>query len=406
MFGSCFGEGWGSTEGSSDPFAPSSPEARSPQRPGASLGPPARVPLSFLGLCFGGGKKKVNCSGDVGLRRRGNPTAWPRVSFPFYCGGLHSEAGFLGLPGAPALPEQKRTKAGVHVAIMTQHLSRLQPQRCLFSQPRSLLPRKNTSFIFRFRAEPPSGPGVGAKARRGPVLGRAGLRRLMAAALLLLPPSFPGCRWEPGAGGGSAGLRPESQHGAAPRDEGWSRRQFLGPRARELRALSPAPLPPPGQAARRAPFRAPPAARAVAAAARRAGGGRREAVAAGGRGGRRVAARGQASTRVDAPGWGGLDGELGFRSRLGLRARLGGPPQARGGLARLLGRGCFSVSLPLGSLWPRATGPIRAPTPPEPAEASSAARTDPGPRRPYLAPKRSLRDERKGRRGPLFPLWV
>lgn len=141
-------------------------------------------------------------------------------------------------------------------------------------------------------------------------------------------------------------------------------------------------------------------------AGREEGGGRREAVAAGGRGGRRVAARGQASTRVDAPGWGGLDGELGFRSRLGLRARLGGPPQARGGLARLLGRGCFSVSLPLGSLWPRATGPIRAPTPPEPAEASSAARTDPGPRRPYLAPKRSLRDERKGRRGPLFPLWV
>nr|XP_035940975.1 collagen alpha-1(I) chain-like isoform X2 [Halichoerus grypus]XP_035940976.1 collagen alpha-1(I) chain-like isoform X2 [Halichoerus grypus]XP_035940977.1 collagen alpha-1(I) chain-like isoform X2 [Halichoerus grypus] len=43
----------------------------------------------------------------------------------------------------------------------------------------------------------------------------------MAAALLLLlrlPPSFPGCRWGPGADG-----RPESPQGTAPQAGGWSR---------------------------------------------------------------------------------------------------------------------------------------------------------------------------------------
>lgn len=52
---------------------------------------------------------------------------------------------------------------------MTQHLSRLQPGRRRFSQPRSLLPPKHM-FILRFRAEPRAGAGAEAGS------GRAGLR--------------------------------------------------------------------------------------------------------------------------------------------------------------------------------------------------------------------------------------
>ncbi|XP_048958085.1 basic salivary proline-rich protein 4-like [Canis lupus dingo] len=61
--------------------------------------------------------------------------------------------------------------------------------------------------------------------------------------------------------------------------------------------------PPPGEAARRAPFRAPPAARAVAAAARQTGGGKEAAGPGGGEAGAPPPAF-QAAARMDAPGWG------------------------------------------------------------------------------------------------------
>ncbi|KAF6278073.1 hypothetical protein mRhiFer1_009360 [Rhinolophus ferrumequinum] len=152
---------------------------------------------------------------------------------------------------------------------MTQHLSSLQPARRRFSRPRSLLPPKH-EFYFKVQSRA-TGWGRGRAANGG---------------YSPLPPSFPGCRWAPGAGSGpSAGPGPKDPRGTALRARGWWRRPFRGSRAWGRRAAGLPRSPPWGEAARRAPFRAPPAARAVAAAARQAGGGR-EAAGPGGRGGR------------------------------------------------------------------------------------------------------------------------
>lgn len=146
----------------------------------------------------------------------------------------------------------------------------------------------------------------------------------MAATLLFLPPSFPGCRWAPGAGSGpSAGPCPKDPRGTALRARGWWRRPFRGSRAWGRRAPGLPRSPPWGEAARRAPFRAPPAARAVAAAARQAGGGREAAGPGGGEAASRVPSR----CLCGRPWPGGLDYQ---RSWLRPRATIGGRGVARG----------------------------------------------------------------------------
>ena len=67
---------------------------------------------------------------------------------------------------------KKGQKAGVHVGTMTQHLSRLQPERCLCSRPRSLLPPKHE---FYFQVQSRAAGWAGAEAEAG-ARARAGLR--------------------------------------------------------------------------------------------------------------------------------------------------------------------------------------------------------------------------------------
>ncbi|XP_034493814.1 rho-related GTP-binding protein RhoF isoform X1 [Ailuropoda melanoleuca] len=114
----------------------------------------------------------------------------------------------------------------------------------------------------------------------------------MAAALLLLPPSFPGCRWEPGADGGlSPGRAPRARGAQRPMSEGGRGNCCGGPRARGRRAPRLPRSPPLGEAATGAISRA---ARGSGGGGCCAPGGRREGggrAGRGGRGGRRVAAR-------------------------------------------------------------------------------------------------------------------
>lgn len=267
------------------------------------------------------GRRKLKCFGDGGgLKRRGNLLARPRTSFSVDCGARTLKPAFRGSGACLRFLSKKGQKAGVHVGTMTQHLSRLPPSgACSPGRPRSSLP--NTSFIFRFRAEPPAG----ARGRGRGAGGRAGLRVANGGRP---PPSFPGCRWRPGVDGGlSPGRAPRARGAQRPMPEGGRGNCCGGPRARGRRAPRLPRSQPPGEAARRAPFRAPPAARAVAAAARQAGGGKEAAEPGGGGEGR--PARRRPRSRPP-PAWtplarGGLDDERGLRSRLGPSAQLGDP---------------------------------------------------------------------------------
>lgn len=109
---------------------------------------------------------------------------------------------------------------------MTQHLSRFAAP-ALLVLPSALAPPSQTRVLF-------SGSEQSRRLGWGRGWGRSQGRAagwLMAAALFL-PPSFPGCRWDPGAGGGpSAGRSPENLRGTVPRVGDWSPRPFRGPRA-------------------------------------------------------------------------------------------------------------------------------------------------------------------------------
>lgn len=82
------------------PFAPFAQEARGrpPQRFGASMEPPALVPLAFLGLSLDR-EKKLKCFEKGVTKAEEASLSGPEASFPFDGGGLALRSRLFGAPG-------------------------------------------------------------------------------------------------------------------------------------------------------------------------------------------------------------------------------------------------------------------------------------------------------------------
>lgn len=227
-----------------------------------------------------------------------------RPLFLLMVGVSPSEAGFSGLLGAPALPKQKRTKGRRpcwHHDAASLPLCSPSAARAPVRARSSLA---NTSFIFRFRAEPPAGLGPRLGPEPGPGCGVANGGRSLPSSLL--PRLSLGARSRRRSVG-RAEPRESAGHSAPSRglvSEAVSGAAGLGGR-RVPRLLRSHPR---GEAARRAPFRArrPRLGRWRPPRARREEGRRRRGRSGGkGRGGRRP--RSRPLPRGMPPGWGSLD---------------------------------------------------------------------------------------------------
>ena len=150
-----------------------------------------------------------------GLEKRGKLPTRPRASLSLDCRARTLKPAFRGSWAGLRFLSKKRTKG--RRPCWHHDAASLPPatKRCLFSRPRSLLPPKH-EFYFQVQSRA-AGRGQG----RGRPAGGPGCGWLMAAALLLLPPSFPGCRWGPGADGGpSPGGPREPARAQRPTPEG------------------------------------------------------------------------------------------------------------------------------------------------------------------------------------------
>ena len=136
------------------PFAPFAQEARgrSPQRFGASMEPPALVPLSFLGLSLDR-EKKLKCFGEGGHKSWGSLSFRARGLFSFWWWGSRPpKPAFRGSWARLRFLSKKRTKGRRpcwHHDAASLPLCSLSAA-CAPVRARSSL--ANTSFIFRFRA--------------------------------------------------------------------------------------------------------------------------------------------------------------------------------------------------------------------------------------------------------------
>lgn len=187
---------------------------------------------------------------------RGDVPARPEAPVPGTVGSGTLEPA-RPAPGAPALPRQQRTKAGVHVSTVTQQLSRLQPWRRRLARPGARLPPKH-EFYFQVQSRA-AGWGRG---RAGRAAGGS-----WPLSSPFLPPSP--CRW---AAVPRPRRSPRVRRAQRSRPRAGREGRFGGPGVWGRRVLGLPRSPPRGEANRPAPFRAPPAAGAVAAAERQEGG--------------------------------------------------------------------------------------------------------------------------------------